>query len=220
MSSSGFSSEIERLLQQRAQPEHGLSDDEEGGLARAFVILDSNYSEMVEFIADGYDINSNPVHKAEYDTDDIEAQQAEATRLTHNYLSSLYSFNEHIKELVNRKTDGHVSMRPRHFLSFDQRRSDYSRKLTLLWGLRIDFQHGHFLSVKYERHDVTTERVLFRQIFSKKGFVDDSPLNGMGDYLQYTNENERKLPFLFISWFHNNELEHFYDDCLDWFNQI
>lgn len=218
MTSSRFSSEIERLLQQRARPEHGLDSDEETGLTRSFVILNSNYSEMVEFVVDGFNINQLPVHEAETTVRDIEAQQAEATRLTHNYLSSLYSFNEHVKELVNRKTNGHVEMKRKHFLSFNQRRSDYSRLLTFLWGLRVDFQHGHFSGVKYERYDKRSDTILFRQKFSRKGFVEDTPLDSMNDYLRQTNSNEREYPFVFISRFHNNELDQFYDDCLDWFN--
>ncbi|RJS96556.1 hypothetical protein [Halococcus sp. IIIV-5B] len=219
MSSSGYSSEIERLLQQHAQPDHGLNGDEENGLARAFVILDSNYSEMVEFVVDEYDIRQNPVHEAEHTTADVEAQQAEATRLIHNYLSALYSFNEHVRELVNRKTDGNVDMKPYHFTSVDQRRSDYSRNLTFLWGLRIDFQHGHFSGIRHELYHEYEDRVHFVQKFDENGFVDDSPLDEMERYLQYTTQNQRELPYAFVARFHNNGLDHFYDDCLDWFNQ-
>ena len=220
VSSSGYSSEIEQLLQQHAQPVHGLSTDEKNGLVRSYVILQSNYSEMVEFVADGFNIDQMPVHQAKATEEDVKAQLAEAIRLTHNYLASLYSLNEHVKEMVNRKTDGHVSMQPYHFLSINQRRSDYSRKLTFLWGLRVDFQHGGFSSISHKRYHEDEENILFQQEISENGFVENTPLDDMDRYLQYTNANEREFPYLFISRFHNNELDHFYDDCLNWFNQI
>jgi hypothetical protein len=220
VSSSGYSSEIERLLQREAQPVHGLSDKETNALHVSYVILQSNYSEMVEFVVDGYDIGQTPVHEADATKEDIEAQQAEATRLIHNYVSSLYSFNEHIKELVKRKTDSHIEMRPGHFLSIDQRRSDYSRKLTFLWGLRVDFQHGDFSGIYHQLHHEYDDKVEFCQKFSEDRFVDDTSLSGLSRYLQYTNPNEREYPFVFVSRFHNNELDHFYDDCLDWFTKI
>lgn len=60
--------------------------------------------------------------------------------------------------------------------------------------------------------------VLFRQKFSDHNFCTSS-LDDMSIYLNHTNQNEREYPFTFISKFQRNELENFYDDCLDWFAQ-
>jgi hypothetical protein len=39
----------------------------------------------------------------------------------------------------------------------------------------------------------------------------------MERFLNHTNSNERKYPFRFIAGFQRNEFDHFYEDCLNWF---
>lgn len=111
-----FSWEIEKLLQEQAQPIQGLSDDEKDGIAVSYTILESNFSELVEVVEGGFDIRRKPVIRSSLDEEEVIATQTEVTRLTHNYLSSLYSFNEHIRVLANRVTDNSIDMKRGDFL--------------------------------------------------------------------------------------------------------
>jgi hypothetical protein len=100
------------------------------------VLLESNFSELVELVSEGYNINESPVIRILLDQQEIVAMQAEATRLTHNYLASLYSFNEHIRIISNRVTTDDIGMEAKHFVcTTGPQTSDYARKVTFLRGL-------------------------------------------------------------------------------------
>jgi hypothetical protein len=213
-----FSYEIPKLLQRQIRPTRGLKQTEQDAIGVSYVLLESNFSELVELVSDGYSISERPVIRVSLDQERVMAMQAEATRLTHNYLASLYSFNEHIRTLVNRVTASDIELESKHFVcTTGPRTSDYARKVTFLRGLRTDCQHGDFAGLNYQIYDQNEERILFEQVFSEHAFVDKTDLGDMGRYLNHTNPNEREYPFRFIAGFQRNEFDHFYEDCLNWF---
>jgi hypothetical protein len=217
-SSPSFSSEIEKLFQRSVSPETPLSDTEREFLDASYAILELNYVDIDDFL-DG-DPFQNPIIESNADETAFTMQKYRAIRYFHNYLAALYSFNEHIRALVNRKTAESIpSMERLHFLSMkEMMRSDYSRKITFLHGLRTDAQHGDYSGIKFAVRSETDDEIRFHMKFDEHGFTD-SDLGSMSDYLHHTRRPEREYPFSFISGFHRNEFQHFYNDTINWFKR-
>lgn len=215
--SPSFSSEIEKLFQRSVSPETPLTETEREFLDASYAILELNYVDIDEFLGD--DPFQNPIIRSDPDETVFTMGKYRAIRYFHNYLAALYSFNEHIRALVNRKTAESTTMERSHFLSTkEMMRSDYSRKITFLHGLRTDAQHGDYSGIKFAIRSETDSDIQFHMKFDKHGFTA-SDLGSMSDYLHHTRQQEREYPFSFISGFHRNEFQHFYNDTVNWFKR-
>jgi hypothetical protein len=218
VSSDSFSPnyEIEKLLEESAERTSGLSDDEKLAFYNAYAIVENNFVDLATF-SDITGESDTAIIKSAANTQSIQTDQFECTRYVHNYLSSVYSWNEIIRSLVERHTDD-VELTWNMFTSShdEHPRSQYSRKIGYLRGLRTSCQHGDFSCLVFERYHEGNEEVHYRLRFDEHQFMTGE-VGGAGLYLQHTRPQRRKYPIDFIDGFHHNEFQHFYQDMCDWF---
>lgn len=212
-----FEFDLQTLLGTAVTPSTGLDSEDIVRLSVAKRTVDQNYLEIDEYV-DG-DLATNPVFICHQDRREDEG--FEALRLLHNYLASVYSFNETIRVLVNRHTDDDTTLRRSDFTptSDESNTSYYGRKLSFLRGLRTDFQHGGFSCLTFERAGELGNFGGYHVVFDRDAFVNDSGLRDPTHFLQQTNARERRHPLCFIGRFHRNTLQDFHTDVEKWFDE-
>jgi hypothetical protein len=178
--------------------------------------LDQNYYDLEDNV-DG-EIPTNPMFLCREERRQDEG--FEVLRLLHNYLASIYSFNETIRIISNRHTPTSVELVSSDFASVsgDDGSLYYSRKLGFLRGLRTDFQHGGFSCFSFAKTGELGDFAGYHIRFDRDSFVNDSGLHEPERFLRHTNEAERRHPLCFIGRFHRNTLQRFYDDVEAWFD--
>ncbi|MFC6613651.1 hypothetical protein ACFQAS_01525 [Halopenitus salinus] len=217
--SSDSSSECEFQIQEIAglavRPDRGISDGNRTRLSVAKRTLDQNYFEIDEYV-DG-DLETNPIFICH--NDEREEEGFEALRLLHNYLASLYSFNETIRVLFNQHSPDGISLASRDFTptSGGTDRLLYSRKLAFLRGLRTDFQHGGFSCFAFNKAGDLGDFAGYHIVFEREAFMNDSGLSDPNRFLRHTNTSEQQYPLCFLGLFHKNTLQTFYEDTDEWF---
>lgn len=206
-------SEAEKLLQTVVSPISKLTGSEEQRFSISKSIVDENYFELDDFI-DG-ELRSNPVFICHTDRENESAFTV--FRLLHNYLSALYSFNEHVMLLVNEKTPSTCELKRRHFIpDKDQTNvSEYARKVGFLTGIRTDCQHSDFSSLDFDQMGSVGDFGAYHLVFKRDKFVNSS-LRDPQKFLHHTNQAERNYPLSLIAMFHENEFNRFYHDCISW----
>ena len=216
--SSDFEFELQTLAGERVTPTAGLSTGDETRLTAAKRTLDQNYLEIEEYIEG--DLASNPMFVCPQEKRMEEG--FEVLRLLHNYLASLYSFNETIRVLFNQHSPEIVELTSSDFTpaSGGTDESYYGTKLGFLRGLRTDFQHGGFSCLNFYKTGELGNFGGYHIIFSRQSFIEDSGLNSPSRFLRCTNENERQYPISFIGRFHRQALRAFYEDTELWFEQV
>lgn len=212
---SSFEYQLQTLANEEITPSSGLSEQDAIRLNAAKRTLDQNYFDIDKYI-DG-DLATNPVFICHQD--DRREDGFEALRLLHNYLSSLYSFNETVRVLFNRNTPEGCKLSSGNFTpaSNGSDRSYYGRKLSFLRGIRTDFQHGGFSCLSFEKSGELGDFRGYHVEFEREAFIEESGLDDVSRFLQYTNENEQRHPLCFIGKFHQNTLQDFYENTEDWF---
>lgn len=209
-------SQLQSLLGSDVAPNSGLSSGARGRLSAAKRALDQNYYELEEYV-DGK-VPTNPMFICR--TERKREEGFEVLRLLHNYLASIYSFNETIRVLCNRHTPASVELATSDFTSVsdDGSSSYYSRKLGFLRGLRTDFQHGGFSCFSFIKAGELGDFAGYHVRFDRDSFVNDSGLHAPERFLRHTNESERRHPLCFIGRFHRTTLQQFYADVESWFD--
>ncbi|WP_211611450.1 hypothetical protein [Halorientalis persicus] len=155
---------------------------------------------------------------ADADLTDVEN---EVYRRVHNYVSSLYSYNEQIRQILNKRLNQHIGKD--YFLPARNNKAapEYVRRGTFLWGLRNDFQHGDYwcLSVKFERS--TDDRNFYHLYFRKRDFeaTPKGDLDESGDYLSHAPDSDQKYPLPYIGDFHRNLFSEFESAFESWCSQ-
>lgn len=138
----------------------------------------------------------------------------------HNYLASVYSFNETIRVLVNCHTEDGVTFQSSDFTTGSEEiASYYGRKLSFLRGLRTDFQHGGFSCLTFERAGELGNFGGYHVVFDRDAFVNDSGLREPTRFLRHTNARERRHPLCFLGQFHQNTVQEFHADVERWFDE-
>lgn len=212
---SSYEYEIQALYGADVVPSSALSRSATTRLTAAKRVLDQNYYEIKQYI-DG-NLETNPVYICPEDS--REDAGFEVLRLLHNYLSSLYSFNETIRVVFNQNTRQGVELTSGSFTpaSGGTESSFYGRKLSFLRGLRTDFQHGGFSCLSFEKVGELGNFAGYHVEFDSEAFVQNSGLHDPERFLRYTNDNEQKYPLCFIEQFHTSPLQVFYGDVEEWF---
>lgn len=208
-----LSFEIEQLLGEPASCDGRLNEQEQDAFFNAYSTIENNLGDLAEYtnLAEGYAyITSTPGGEA------LKTAQFECTRYVHNYLASLYSWNEVIRTLVERHTS--LEMKWWMFTStYDEHpRSQYSRKVGFLRGIRTVCQHGDFSCLQFETYNETDNEVQQRLKFAKQNFMG-CDLDDMHIYLKHTRQQRREYLVDFIAGFHRTEFQNFYSDMKDWF---
>lgn len=196
-------------------PTEAVSEQDRRRLTVAKTVLDTNYMELTDYI-DG-ELTTNPV----FICSKAEKRDAgfEVLRLLHNYLSSLYSFNESVRVLFNRYTADDVYLGSSDFTPEDDEDGTYyERKLAFLRGLRTDFQHGGFSCLDFKKAGELGAFTGYHVEFNRQSFVNDSGLRDPEAFLRHTNENERRYPLCFVGQFHKEALKSFYGATEAWFD--
>jgi hypothetical protein len=217
VSSPEFEFQLQILAGQAITPNRGMSEDDIIRLSVAKRTLDQNYMEIDEYV-DG-DLLTNPMFICHQNR--REEEGFETLRLLHNYLSSVYSFNETVRVLFNQCTPEDITLRSSDFTAASGSDSSYyTRKLTFLRGLRTDFQHGGFSCLTFEKAGVLGDFGGYHIIFNRETFMNDSGLRDPNRFLRHTNEREQRQPLCFLSQFHQTSLQNFYNDTESWFNAV
>ena len=204
----GSANSIEQLIGTRTGgPTQSVSGNEISRLRVSANIVRQNYSTLEGFVDGKMDQDALfIVHNT--------TQQEAISYLyghLHNYLSSLYSFNEQVWEKVN---DGLPSQSfPRsHFISS---RSLYSEKLAYIRGLRHDVQHGEYGCLSLDcRHSIGDFKIYCIE-FDEQEFRQGS-VSHPHDHLRHTSQQDRKYPLPYIADFHEQHFNDFVDDSVDW----
>lgn len=206
---------IQRLLGADVTPDENLSASDRTRLSVAKRTLDQNYGDVAGYI-DG-DLAEDPIFVCR--DEDRKNRGFEVLRLLHNYLSSLYSFNEAVRVLVTAYTPEDLSLSAGCFLpgSWDDG-LHYTRKLAFLRGLRTDFQHGGFSCLTFERVGAIGVLAGYRVVFERDAFVENSGIDGPERFLHGTNDSERRQPLSFVRGFQEETLRTFYADLEGWFD--
>ena len=198
-------SEIGKLYNESVSPRRRLSEEELHSLEAMRRIINQNYLDIEEFI-DG-PLDENPLFIAR--TDIATEATFEVYRYLHNYLASLYSFNDHLIAVVDRLSDtaAPVSVLPRN----NELCSAYVRKISFLRGLRNDCQHGGFSSLTATEQGRLGDFSGYHIEFDRSAFVANDPIDDPAQYLAHTNDNERRYPMTFVARFHQRDLDRFYN---------
>lgn len=134
----------------------------------------------------------------------------------HNYLASLYSFNEQTRELINDKTAG-AAVRKRDVSphSGESPPCKYVEKLAFLRGLRHSMQHGDYRSLDFRPLDETKGFEFWEVTFDRMEF-ENGTVNRPRSFVQYGDAESMAKPLQYVADFHRNYFLDFTEDCLDW----
>lgn len=211
-----FEYQLQQLCERPVTPTAGLSDDDQTRLTAATRTVNQNGYQLSEYV-DG-NLATNPIYicpeQAQQDTGFT------VLRLLHNYLASLYSYNETVRVLFNEYAPEGATLTSGAFTpaSGGTDVSHYSRKLSFLRGLRTDFQHGGFSCLRFTRTGTLHGFGAYHLEFDRQRFVEDSDLADPSRFLAHTNENERRRPLSFVGRFHRNAFQSFAADVNAWFD--
>ena len=128
----------------------------------------------------------------------------EVYRRVHNYISSLYSYNEQIRNALDNCLA--VSIGKEIFLPTVAGKSTplYVQRGAFVWGLRNDFQHGDYwcLSVTQEQSSTDTTRYHLR--FNKRDFepTPSGNVDSAGRYLAHAPDSTYEYPLPYFASFH------------------
>jgi len=166
------------------------------------------------------DIATTGLVKTSKEADNTDVEN-EVYRRVHNYVSSLYSYNEHIREILNRRLGQHIGKR--YFLPGKDNRAapDYTKRGAFLWGLRNDFQHGDYWCLSVEKANQDQDYAFYHLRFEKQDF-NATPKGGIedaGGYVAYAPDGEYEYPLPYIAHFHRNLFNDFESDFESWCDQ-
>lgn len=210
-----FEYQLQQLCERPVLPTTGISELDCWRLTAARRVVEKNHFELTEYV-DG-DLPTNPIYICPED-----ARQDggfDVLHLLHNYLASLYSYNETVRVLFNRYAPDGTDLSSGAFTpaSGGTDRSYYGRKLSFLRGLRTDFQHGGFSSLRFRTAGTLHGFGAYHVEFDRQRFLAESGLADPGRFLRHTNPSERRHPLSFAGRFHRETFQSFAADVADWF---
>lgn len=150
----------EKLLGRACIPENSVVRPEVDRLEAAELIAHRNFRDLQRFVDGSMDeggclIVSPADEPAGMPLTAFESERSKLYKYLHNYLASVYSFNEQVRELINLKigseqeTDKPLKMGA--FVPND--RTLYTQEIAFVRGLRVDAQHREFSGINLEPAD-------------------------------------------------------------------
>jgi hypothetical protein len=214
-SDEGDPTTIQILLDDNYSCQRSLRSDDHERIVAARAILEYSYADLVEFV-DG-DICEDPYFIVESDDEDtIRIETYNAYKLVHHYLAALYSYHEAVRATVTAYLPTGTKLTKEHFNPSNSRKTEYTRRLMYLRGLRVAAQHGAFNDcLPVRQWDRSSNQ--YRIEFNATEFCQHDRLREQGKYLRYSNENRQYEPIKYIGSFHATNFYPFYNDCLAWF---
>lgn len=163
------------------------------------------------------DITTTGVIVTDTGADETDVEN-EIYRRIHNYLSSLYSYNEQVRAILSTCLEGDVHKG--YFLPArdDKSAPEYVRWGAFLWGLRNDLQHGDYWCLSVERERSANGSEFYHLRFNKRHF-DPTPKGSMesaGAYLAHAPESDQRYPLAYIGDFHRNLFNEFEQAFESW----
>lgn len=206
--------EIEQLLGTRTGgPDTTVTRSEFARFELSRTIVTGNFLALVDFV-DG-DLGQDAwivIH---------ESQEPETVARTlfqylHNYLASLYSFNEQVRTLVNDKTEG-CAIRGRDISPHlgDSPSCAYVENLAFLRELRHGIQHGDFRSLDFRPIDGKRRFEFWEVLFDQREF-ENGAVAYPKSFVQYGDPASMAKPLQYIATFHREYFPSFTEDCFDW----
>jgi hypothetical protein len=198
-------------------PTQALHGDDAEAFDTIVSIADLNFATITNFI-DG-SIDSDPHFFSERQNTPVKINQLLA--VLHNYLATIYSYNENLCKVLPDYLPPHVSNpNTRDFACTNcPSRSQYTKKFNFICGLRIDAQHGTFRGFNITSEPWDKKREKHHVKFDRNGFVNASRLGQMNQYLRHTNCREREYIITFLAGFHRHTFQSFHSDLMAWFEQ-
>lgn len=214
----GSTNSVDQLLHDADSPNLPIQQHELDRLKRSAWIVHRNFYDIDQL---GNDVVQSGMVDSPEGLDE-RTIRTEVFKRVHNYLASLYSFNEQARSIIDNKyTDREVGKSD--FLpdpNGDRSASapDYIKRLVFLWGLRNQFTHEQYRCLALERdaaHDGEEYFTLkFRETLyapTPKGGLEES-----GDYLRYSDATDRDHPLCYIGEFHQTCFNEFETDLNKW----
>ncbi|NKE37307.1 hypothetical protein GWG54_16080 [Natronococcus sp. JC468] len=214
MGESGSTNTIDQLLGHTEGPTDPITDRDLTRARSSAYIVHGNFHELAQ-ICDDISTTGTIIVEEGADKTDVEN---EVYRRVHNYVSSLYSYNEQIRSILNKRLNRHI--KKGYFLPARDNKAapDYVRRGTFLWGLRNDFQHGDYwcLSVQYEGTQNGSD--CYQLHFQKREFeaTPKGDLDSASDYLVHASDEDQRYPLPYIGSFHRNLFSEFENAFEEW----
>lgn len=110
------------------------------------------------------DLEVYPVISAENNQAKIDTEIMEIKSELDNYLGSVYSYNEHLREILNShmKDENHIAKSSFIFENRSESRTLYSKKLEIVLGTRVVTQHGGYNSIDTEKVESNVDGLTYR----------------------------------------------------------
>lgn len=214
MGSSGSTNAIDRLLRHADGPMHPIADREIKRIRTSANIVHGNFDALARACEDITTTGLVEVKAGVPETD----VSNEVYRLVHNYVSSLYSYNEQVRNLLNESVGATIDKS--YFLPErgDRRAPEYIRRLTFLWGLRNDLQHGEYWCLNVDRVDSRGNYEYYHLRFDKRHFeaTPRGNIDETGEYLAHAPDEDQQYPLPYIGDFHRNLFVAFEQDFESW----
>lgn len=209
---------FQRTLNLQCRPTRALLGDDADALDTIASIADLNFTTIENFVDDDPEIDPHFYTKAQNRNSSI----TQILTLLHNYLATVYSYNENLVEILPDYLPAHVpDPETGDFAGLSRgNTSQYTKKYNFLLGLRTDAQHGTFSGIKVAGEQVGQVRRKHHVKFDRHEFVNGTRLDDMNQYLRHTNRREREYVVSFIAGFHRYTFQRFHDDLLEWFGRF
>lgn len=202
------------MLRHADGPTHAVTSREIKRIRTSASIVHGNFNALVRACDD---ISTTGLIEVEAGVSKVDVSN-EVYRLVHNYVSSLYSYNEQVRNLLSEKVEEEIHKG--NFLpdKNERRAPEYVRRLTYLWGLRNDFQHGEYWCLKIEPEGSQNGYDYYHLYFDKRHFeaTPQGELDDSGDYLAHAPDEDQRYPLLYIGDFHRNLFASFEQDVESW----
>lgn len=213
-----FEYQLQQLCERAVLPTTGLSAADSRRLDIATRTVNRNNYQLTEYV--NGDLVTNPIYICREEAQDDAGFTV--LRLLHNYLASLYSYNETVRVLFNECAPEGTTLTSGAFTPASGGTADshYGRKLSFLRGLRTDFQHGGFSCLRFPKVGTLHGFGAYHVEFDRGRFVAEGGLVDPGRFLAHTNENERRRPLSFVGRFHRNAFQSFAADAAAWFDAV
>ena len=225
------SSPPEKLLGEACVPENPITQRKIDNLESSELITHRNFHELVKFVdgpleEGGYIIVSPDDEPEDLPLTALENQRSKLHQHLHNYLASVYSFNEQVRELINLTMgDPDNSTNPLQIGAFvPNTRTLYTRKLAFIRGLRVDAQHGDFACIRSDpvpqpdcsiaSGDETAYRITFDKDSFRDGFI-----NNPDKYLGHEPDERFEYPLAYIELFHRSYFVEFSSETREWLEE-
>lgn len=214
MGRSGSTNTVDQLLGHSNGPANPVTDRDLTRTRSSAYIVHGNFNDLARMCDD---ITSTGVILIEKGADITDVEN-EVYRRVHNYVSSLYSYNEQIRDILNKLLDQYIGKE--YFLPARNNKAapEYVRRGTFLWGLRNDFQHGDYWCLSVEFEGTRDDNECYHLYFKKRDFeaTPKGDLDEAGDYLAHAPDSDQRYPLPYIGDFHRNLFSDFENAFESW----